>query len=223
MRLQSAPIRNSDADADLDLGVMYGIGFIIFYYPILTMVDEFWVRRRGMAYGFLCAASGASGAVMPLILQAMLSKLGYRTSLRIVAGMLVATTGPLIPLLRGRLRHQSSASLRISWRFLRYPLFWIYSLSNLLMGLGYFFPSLYLPSFATASGLSVSNGALLLTVMSISQVAGQFTFGYLSDKKLSVTALMTVALSVSAAATFSAWGLARSLPPLIVFSLLYGL
>ncbi|KIX06841.1 uncharacterized protein Z518_04817 [Rhinocladiella mackenziei CBS 650.93] len=206
----------------LTQGVMYGIGFITFYYPILTMVDEFWVRRRGMAYGLLCAASGASGAVMPLILQALLTRFGYRTTLRAVAVALVGLTGPLIPLLRGRLGRQSNASLRTSWRFLKNRLFWIYSMSNLLMGLAYFFPSLYLPSYATAAGLTVSDGASLLTVMSVSQVGGQFTFGYLSDKKLSVNALMTVSLTVAAIATFSTWGAARSLPPLIIFTLLYG-
>lgn len=203
-------------------GVMYGVGFIIFYYPILTMVDEFWVRRRGMAYGLLCAASGASGAVMPLILQALLTRFGYRTTLRAVAVALVVLTGPLIPLLRGRHERHSNASLRTSWRFFGKPLFWIYSISNLLMGLGYFFPSLFLPSYATAGGLRVSDGALLLTVMSISQVAGQFTFGYLSDKKLSLNFLMALSLTVAAVATFSTWGLARSLPPLIIFTLLYG-
>ncbi|OCT49112.1 hypothetical protein CLCR_04874 [Cladophialophora carrionii] len=206
----------------LTQGVMYGVGFIIFYYPILTMVDEFWVTRRGMAYGFLCAASGASGAVMPLILQALLARFGYRTTLRAVAVALVVLTGPLVPFLRGRLGHHSNTSLRTDWKFLKKPLFWIYSVSNLLMGLGYFFPSLYLPSYATTIGLSVSMGALLLTVMSVSQVVGQFTFGYLSDKKLSLNALMTLSLSVAGAATFGAWGPARSLPPLIIFALLYG-
>jgi hypothetical protein len=83
-------------------GIMYGVGFIIFYYPILSMVDEFWIRRRGMAYGLLCSASGASGAVMPVLLQVLLRKYGYQTTLRAVAVALVVLTGPLIPLLKGR-------------------------------------------------------------------------------------------------------------------------
>ena len=206
----------------LTQGVMYGLGFVMFYYPILTMVDEFWVRRRGMAYGFVCAATGVSGAVMPLILQALLTRFGYKVTLRAVAVALVVLTGPLIPLLRGRHGRQSNASLRTSWEFLGSSLFWIYSVSNLLMGLAYFFPSLYLPSYATAAGLSATDGALLLTIMSIAQFAGQFTFGYLSDKRVSLNVLMTVSLIVAATATFSTWGLARSLPPLIIFALLYG-
>lgn len=208
----------------LTQGIMYGVGFLIFYYPILTMVDEFWVRRRGMAYGLLCSASGASGAVMPLVLQALLRRYGYRTTLRAIAVMLVALTGPLIPLLKGRTRHeqQHSVSPRTDWSFFKKPLFWTYSVSNLLMGFGYFFPSLYIPSYASLIGLSVTKGALLLALMSLSQVAGQFTFGYLSDKKLSLNALISVSLSVAAISTFGIWGVARSLTPLIFFVLLYG-
>jgi len=206
----------------LTQGVMYGVGFIIFYYPILAMVDEFWIRRRGMAYGLLCSASGVSGAVMPLILQELLRRFGYRTTLRGIAVMLVVLTGPLIPLLKGRAGLQQNASPRTDWSFLKLPLFWIYTVSNLLMGLGYFLPSLYLPSYASSIGLSVTQGALLLTLMSAAQVLGQFTFGYLSDGKVSLNMLITVSLSVAATATFSAWGVARSLPPLIFFALLYG-
>lgn len=203
-------------------GVMYGVGFLIFYYPILTMVDEFWVRRRGMAYGLLCSASGASGAVMPLVLQASLRRFGYPTTLRAVAVMLIVLTGPLIPLLKGRAGQQQSMGIRNDWSFLKRPLFWTYSVSNLLMGLGYFFPALYLPSYASSVGLSASKGAFLLTLMSLAQVAGQLTFGYLSDNKASLHKLMLVALTVSATATFSIWGVARSLPALVFFALLYG-
>lgn len=26
-------------------GIMYGVGFLTFYYPILSMVNEFWIVR----------------------------------------------------------------------------------------------------------------------------------------------------------------------------------
>ncbi|KAJ8123793.1 hypothetical protein ONZ43_g336 [Nemania bipapillata] len=58
----------------LTQGVAYGIGFLIFYYPILSMVNEYWIARRGMAYGVLCGASGVSGSVMPFVLQTLLSR-----------------------------------------------------------------------------------------------------------------------------------------------------
>ncbi|PVH99950.1 MFS general substrate transporter [Periconia macrospinosa] len=203
-------------------GVMYGIGFTIFYYPILSMVDEFWIRRRGMAYGLLCSSSGASGAVTPIIVQLLLHRYGYKTTFRIFAVAMAVLTGPLIPLLKGRLEHRQTTNLRTDWSFLRKRLFWTYSMSNIFMGLGYFFPAVFLPSYATLIGLRGSRGALLLTLMSIAQVAGQFGFGYLSDKKVSLNALISASSLTAAIATLSLWGLARSMLPLAVFAVLYG-
>ena len=208
----------------LTQGIMYGLGFITFYYPILSMVEEWWVARRGMAYGLLCAASGVSGAAMPLACQVLLRKYGYPTTLRAIAVTLFVTTGPLMPLLKARLPETQSGTGvgRIDWSFLKNSLFWIYNLSNLIYGMGYFFPSLFLPSYATTVGLPGWQGALLLTVMSISQVLGQFTFGYLSDGKIKLNYLIAIATLVSSIATFACWGIARSFGPLIVFAILFG-
>jgi uncharacterized protein YjeT (DUF2065 family) len=90
------------------------------------------------------------------------------------------------------------------------------------MGMGYFLPALFLPSYASLIGLDATKGALLLTLMSISQVVGQFTFGYLSDKKVSVNALTAICSSVAAIVTLSIWGLARSLVSLALFAVVYG-
>lgn len=202
---------------------MYGLGFLLFYYPILNMVDEYWVRRRGMAYGFLCSASGASGAVMPFIIEALLATYGHRTTLRAIAVALFLLTGPLIPFLHGRLPVSSqSRNARADWSFLRAPVFWIYSVSNVAQGLGYFFPSLFLPSYAAAVGLSSKHGALLLALMSVAQVGGQLSFGSLSDRKLPINGLIGVSVVVSATATFVMWGFARTLSLLIPFAILYG-
>ncbi|KAI1123813.1 major facilitator superfamily domain-containing protein [Nemania abortiva] len=207
----------------LTQGVAYGIGFLIFYYPILSMVNEYWIARRGMAYGVLCSASGVSGSVMPFVLQALLAKYGYKTTLRAVAVALALLTGPFIPFLKGRLPPSERASIpKFNWTFFRSPLFWIYSISNLLQGFGYFFPSLYLPSFASSLGLSGKVGALLLALMSVSQVGGQFTFGLLSDYKVPLNILACSSTIVAAVACLTLWGLARSLPALVVFALVYG-
>lgn len=207
----------------LTQGVAYGVGFLIFYYPILSMVNEYWVARRGMAYGVLCGASGVSGSVTPFVLQALLARYGYRTTLRAVAVALTLLTGPFIPLLKGRLPPSERASVRkINWKFLQSPLFWVYSTSNLLQGLGYFFPSLYLPSYASSLRLGDKSGPLLLALMSVCQVCGQFVFGLLSDHKVPLNVLACLSTVVAAIACFTMWRLAQSLTVLIFFSMVYG-
>lgn len=206
-------------------GIMYGLGFIIFYYPIISMVNDFWIARRGMAYGLLCSASGVSGIAMPFAFEAMLNKYGYPATLRAIAIGLVVLTGPLIPLLRSRIPDSdasASVAARTDWTFLSVPLFWIYTLSNLAQGLGYFFPSLYLPSYATLIGLSPRQGALLLAIMGIAQVLGQMCFGYLSDRKVPLNLLLTLSTLMSTIAIFAVWGQAHTFPLLIVFAMVYG-
>jgi predicted MFS family arabinose efflux permease len=202
---------------------MYGIGFLIFYYNILSFVNEFWIMRRGMAYGILCASSGVSGIIMPFAIEALLAKYGYQNTLRIITVGLVVLTGPLIPLLKGRLPpSERTATGKTNWKALRKPLFWVYCTSNVAQGLGYFFPSLYLPSYATAIGLTPTQGALILALLSVSQVVGQFSFGYLSDHRVPLNLLILISTIVSGLATLTLWGLAKSLAALVVFSLVYG-
>jgi predicted MFS family arabinose efflux permease len=204
-------------------GIMYGVGFLILYYPILSFVNEFWVERRGMAYGLLCASSGVSGIVMPFAVEALLNAYGYQTTLRAISIGLAVLTGPLIPFLEGRLPPaETSSPAKSDWTCLKKPLFWVYCSSNVIQGLGYFFPSLYLPSYASSIGLSSAKGALLLALLSLSQVLGQFSFGYLSDRRIPLNSLILVSTLMSAVATMALWGFAKSLAVLITFSLVYG-
>ncbi len=207
----------------LTQGVMYAIGFVTFTYPIINMVDEWWIRRKGLALGAISAASGASGVFMPFIMNILLTRYGYQTTLRAVAVAMVVLTGPLIPTLRFRLPPSERGALKkMDWSFWKKPLWWLYCISTLIYGLGFFFPSIYLPSYATAIGLSSTQGALLLSIMSLAQVFGQFAFGWVSDKKVPVSVLAIICSFVTAIATFALWGMAKSLGLLLVFSIVYG-
>lgn len=204
-------------------GVMYGVGFIVLTYPIICMIDEWWIHRKGMAFGVISCASGASGAVMPFITSALLEKYGYKTTLRATAVAMALLTGPLIPLLKGRLPPaEHGAVARVNWSFLRKPLFYIYALSTLIQGLGFFFPAIYLPTYASDLGLSVTEGALILAIMSIAQTLGQFAFGFMTDKQFSVSSLVIGCSVMATIAVLAIWGLAKSLGLLILFSIIYG-
>lgn len=204
-------------------GVLYSIGFTLMYFPIISMLNEWFVARRGLAYGIITAATGLSGIALPFILATLLDSYGFQTTLRAFAVALVVLIGPVLPMLKGRLpAAQASSVTRTNWSFLGNSLFWFFATSVLLQGLGYFYPTLYLPSYANSLGYSQNIGALLLALFSVMQVPGQIGIGYLSDKRVSVEMLAFLAPLVSAISIFMLWGLGRSLPPLIVFSLLYG-
>ena len=78
---------------------------------------------------------------MPFVISSLLERYGYPTTLRAISIGLAALTGPLLPLLKGRVQPSSGASTarRTDWSCVRTPLFWVYCTSNVLQGFGYFF------------------------------------------------------------------------------------
>lgn len=205
------------------LGVLYGLGFLILYYPVLSMLNEWFVKRKGLAFGILYSATGLSGLALPFILSSLLSKYGHRTTLRSSAVALALLTAPALPLLKGRLPTSRNGRPRSTdTSFLSNPLFYCFALSNLFQGLGFFIPVIYLPSFATALGYSSSIGAVVLSANNLAQVFGQVAFGYLSDRTSNVLVLVFASSFIPSVAAFTLWGLAKSLAPLIIFSIVYG-
>jgi MFS family permease len=204
-------------------GVLYGTGFLMLYFPVLSMLNEWFVQRRGLAYGVLYAGSGFSGVGLPFLLQILLAKFGYQTTLRAVAVAQFALVAPILPLIKGRLPDPgNSAMRRIDFSFLYQPLFYCFALSNLFQGFAYYIPSLYLPSVASALGLSGTVGALTLSANNLAIVVGQVGFGYLSDRVHNVLILVFLSSFMSALAAFFIWGFAHSMEALLMFSLVYG-
>ncbi|PQE17528.1 Major facilitator superfamily transporter protein [Rutstroemia sp. NJR-2017a BBW] len=204
-------------------GVIYGVGYLIIFYPIISMMNEWWVARRGFAWGIMVGSSGASGVAYPFIIETLLQRYGYKMTLRALAVATAVLTGPLLPLFKGRLpASHSSALARTDWSFLKKPLFWLYAISTTAQSLGFYLPSLYLPSYALSVGLSFRTGAMLVALMSAAQVLGQLTYGYLSDGRLSLNILMLSTCIVAAVSSLTLWGLAKSVAPLVLFALVYG-
>ncbi|KAI5198608.1 MFS general substrate transporter [Aureobasidium subglaciale] len=204
-------------------GVMYGVGYLIIFYPVVSMVNEWWVARRGLSWGILLGSSGASGVAYPFIIEALLHKYGYKTTLRAMAVATIIMTGPLLPSMKGRLPASSSSSLaKTDWSFIKRPVFWLYVLSTISQSLGFYLPSLYLPSYAATAGLKPKLGAMLIALMNVSSVAGQFTYGYLSDGRMPLNILLLSTMLVSTIVALTLWGLAKSLAALIIFAFVYG-
>ena len=74
----------------LTQGILYAIGGNLVYYPIFMFIDEWFVRRKGFAFGIMWAGSGCGGLAGPLILHWGLSKYGVKTFLR---GWAIALVG----------------------------------------------------------------------------------------------------------------------------------
>ncbi|KAL8627062.1 hypothetical protein Q9189_007230 [Teloschistes chrysophthalmus] len=57
-------------------GVIYTVGITILYWPVMSMMSEWFVKKRGLAFGIFTAATGLSGIIMPFALAALLDRMG---------------------------------------------------------------------------------------------------------------------------------------------------
>lgn len=72
-------------------GILYGTGFLIVSYVVFSQLNEWFVERRGLAYGIQLSASGLGGLLLPFVLQTLLDNYGYAWTLRIYVLIIVGS------------------------------------------------------------------------------------------------------------------------------------
>lgn len=188
----------------------------------------FTVRVEGCsakrAFSHACrAGDGTGGVLMPLIMQALLSRYGFRTTLRCLACAMVIFLTPMLFFLKPRLPIPTTSARRPVYAgFLKSAQFWVLQLFNIIEGMGYFLPSNYLPTYASSLGLDERLGSLTLVMINLASVLGCIAVGALVDK-IDVTVVIAAISFGATTAILAVWGISTSLAPLYVFSLLYGL
>ena len=206
----------------LTQGVLYAIGGSIIYFPTLVFIDEWFIQRKGLAYGIMWAGTGTAGLIVPFVMNFLLSTYGFRTTLRVWAVVLILLSTPLVYFLRPRLPISPvTQPRRYGLRFLKTSAFWLFIIGLVIESLGYFIPSLYLPLYARSLGFGSSIGTLLVSLVNASGVISTVLGGFLIDR-IHVTTVVALSTVGTMIAVFLVWGLSTALPVLCLFSILYG-
>jgi len=124
----------------------------------------------------------------------------------------------------------NSGRRRFDLAWLWSPTFLIFQLANILQGLGYFLPQIYLPTYASLmenhAGTSLDfRSTLTLVLFNIASVVGSIAMGFITDK-LHITTCIGVSAIGSALGVFLFWGFSGAgsgIGLLYVFCLAYGL
>lgn len=208
-------------------GVIFGASGALMYYPILVLLPQWFVQRRGLATGIIFSGSGIGGFILPYILHALLDGVGFRWTLRIcafavlvVAGIGVLGMKPRLPTPTFQRGQRRPRFIPPQLQFIKTPLFWALGVSTVLQALSFFSVSLYIAPFVNliASPLYAS---VALSLFNSSGVVGQIVIGHLCDRLPYAWIMFTCTLG-SGIAVFVLWGFAHTLPPIFVFSVIFG-
>ncbi|KAH9951120.1 MFS general substrate transporter [Amylocystis lapponica] len=208
-------------------GVGVGLGGGLLYFPVVSLLSQWFVRRRGLAGGIIFAGSGVGGFVFPFILNALLVHVGFRWTLRIwalamlvVSGIALLGVGPRIPAPRFHRGHRRPRFIPPQMQFVKTPLFWSFSATTTLQALSYFPVSLYISTYATAVS-SPASATIALALFNVSSVIGRVLIGYLCDR-FSYAWIMCVSGLGSGIAAFVLWGFASTVAQVFAFAIVFG-
>ena len=208
-------------------GFLFAFGFVVLYMPLISLTNEWFDKRRGLAYGFIYGSTGLTGIPLPFILEKLLYNYGAATTLRAYAVVLVILAGPTVFLVQPRIATvDTGATFTIikPYSFLmRRKTFYLYCVSSLFQGLGAYFPALFLPEYTTDLGMKTIVGAAMIVLYCFGQATGQVIFGALSDRVEHLDPLILLSSLPPGITTFFLWGFGKTAAPLAVYALIFGL
>lgn len=215
-------------------GVLHAVGCGLLFSSASLCLDEWFAERKGLAYGAMWSGKSGAGAGMPFLTNALLSKYGASSTLRIYAVASAILTIPPLFLMRPRPSTADQMNTeeegtrtrgrnRVSFSFARHSVFWILQCGNILQSMGYLMPSTYLASYANALGFPSVTGPIFLALLSLASVPGSLLIGLLNDTGLAATTVILISSLGSAVPVFLLWGLGgHQVGVLVAFTLLYG-
>ncbi|KAJ5396155.1 uncharacterized protein N7487_010458 [Penicillium crustosum] len=213
-------------------GVMCAIGNGLLFSPSSLYLDQWFLRRKGLALGTMWAAKSIVGVALPFTASACLNRFGSSNTLRAWTVVTLLTTLMALPFMKPRIPiSPSSSARRLDLSFLKQPTFWMLQTGNIIQSFGYFLPTTFLPSYSTRTvGLSQNTGTMLVSLFNATSVFGGIALGALCDR-FSVTNIMLVSSVGSALSVLLFWGMASSssadssqtaIALLTIFSITYG-
>ncbi|PYH78120.1 MFS monocarboxylate transporter [Aspergillus uvarum CBS 121591] len=192
-------------------GVLCGLGNGLVFSPTTLLLDQWFIRRKGLAYGIMWAGKSVCGVALPFLTSAALDQYGARTTLRAWTVITLLTTLIALPFIKPRVPPAASTSPQpLNLAFLKLLTFWTLELANIIQSLGYFLPSTYLPSYSTtAAGLSETTGTLLLALFNATSIVGGIVLGSMCDR-FAVSNIMLLSSVGSGLSVLLFWGLSSA-------------
>ncbi|OJJ29924.1 hypothetical protein ASPWEDRAFT_55440 [Aspergillus wentii DTO 134E9] len=206
----------------LSQGVAFGIGGCLAFTPAIVFMNEWFVERKGFAFGVVWGGSGLTGIILPIVLQALLSQYGWQTTLRASSVGVFILGLPFLFFLKPRNPTRTSSLSSLNMKFQLNFVYIVYQLGNTIEAIGYFLPAIFMPSHARRMG---HNGFLVsvpVVLFNLTTIIGCAIMGKMTDRyHVSNCILMSTVGAITS--IFLIWGLATSLAPLYIFSIMYGL
>ena len=205
----------------LSQGILVGLGVGFIFIPSISVLSQWFSRKRSLVNGISSAGSGIGGVTFSFATGAMIKHIGLGWSLRVTGVITFVVNLVAVVLLRDRnhiiqplqlgfdttLLRQYQVQLLLSWAFISM--------------LGYITLLYSLGDFAVSIGLSQSQATDIVAFTNLGTAIGRPCVGLLSDRygRIEVAGLFTFTCGVIC---FAIWLPASSFGATVLFAILSG-
>ncbi|KAH9876027.1 hypothetical protein J1614_003905 [Plenodomus biglobosus] len=203
----------------LSIGAVSGIGLNAVYTICNALPVQYFSGKLGLANGLVKLGGGIGGAVMAIVLQALVNRVGIAWTFRIQSFMTITTGLPAAWFMTDRTVSRNAPFIELS--MFRNWAFTAVFLAGAIGTFSLFVPSFYLPLFAQSLGLSSSTGAGLVAGFNACNAVGRFLGGPLCDK-IGPTNTLFITTALNAISMLAIWPVSSTLGPLVTFAIVNG-
>ena len=164
------------------------MGTSLIFTPAVSSVGHFFLSRRALATGIAAAGGATGGVIFPLMLEALLPRLGWAWSTRILALLFTVLCIISVSLVRANIAYSASPSRGLAQylpdlRILRQSSFAWTTAGVFFMEWGLFIPIAYIASFAIQTHAASDHFApVLITFLNVGSAIGRFVPGFFADR-----------------------------------------
>ncbi|KAJ1323050.1 MFS transporter MCT family aspergillic acid transporter [Microdochium nivale] len=208
----------------LSQGVCSAIGVAMVFVSSFSTIGDWFLRRRGLAFGVLATGSSLGGVIFPIMTTRLIAAVGYGWAMRVDAFLILALL--VVTNLTVRTR-RAPRPVKLSRESIARPLteltFNLLVVGLFLMPFGMYVPITYLPVAAQGEGfVSTAMAINLVAFYNAASLFGRLGSGWLSDRWGRFN-IYIICGYLSGALVLALWIPARSEAAVVTFSVLFGL
>ena len=201
-------------------GVLGGMACGMIFAPAISIVGQYFSRRRAFAMGVASSGAPVGGVLFPIVLNRLLnfSNLGFGWTVRVVGFiMLVLLTCASLLLTEIAPKRKGQLFVPSAFKNIAYVMI---NLASFMAALGLFTPIFYISSYSVQHGMGLQFALYQISILNCASIFGRTLPGYIADK-IGRYNVMLLSMASTAILIFC-WTTTDSIASITVFAAFFG-
>jgi len=201
-------------------GGIAGLGQAFTYWPAVSIVPQWFGKRRAFALGVSVLGAGAGNLVFGVVVERVIEAYGFRVALRGTAGIGLALLLITLKCLRRRLPTDRKGGILGDRSILKERNYRIIVASGFLFQWGFHIPFSHLAAYIEDLGIDSSFAGLCVGLLGAGSALGRLMLGFIADKIGRVRAFQLTLIATGIVQAF--WPLCETKGTLVVYAIAFG-